>query len=240
MDLPSGTVGSQINWLMCDVILIFCSLQQLSNNVEDCSPSEIHPTVQINIFSWDVISLKSWDFVFLQEWSGIWQRYSPNVTTASQNEVIHLWCDSRFSSDWRKTEHDYKMKWFFCVMWYVYIVDEKGERFNPIHTTQLHLLSKWSDSSVMSFLYIGVRLIRKVRYLFLLQEGSPIWRGYSANGTAVSKIKWFICDVITDSHLIAGRWNRTINPRKLIYRWKWSDYSVMWSYLHRWWERWEI
>ena len=144
-----------------------------------------------------------------------------------------------------------KMKWFICdvipdshliggrrnmtikwndssVMWYVYIIDEKGERFNPIHTTQLHLLSKWSDSSVMSFLYIGVSLMRKVRYLFLLQEGSPIWRGYSPNGTAVSKIKWFICDVITDSHLIAGRWNRTINPRKLIYRWKWSDSSVMW------------
>ena len=51
-----------------------------------------------------VLMEKARDFVFLQEcfnnWR-IWQRYSPNATPASQNEVINLWCDSRFSSHWR-------------------------------------------------------------------------------------------------------------------------------------------
>ena len=44
-------------------------------------------------------------------------------------------------------------------------------------------------------------------------------------------MKSLICDVVTDSHLIGGTSNRTINPQKRIFPWKWSDSSVM-SYLY--------
>ena len=45
------------------------------------------------------------------------------------------------------------------------------------------------------------------------------------------KMKSLICDLVTDSHLIGGTSNRTINPKKGIFPWKWSDSSVM-SYLY--------
>ena len=41
------------------------------------------------------------------------------------------------------------------------------------------------------------------------------------------KMKSLICDVVTDSHLIGGTSNRTINPQERIFPWKWSDSSVM-------------
>ena len=33
----------------------------------------------------------------------------------------------------------------------------------------------------------------------------------------LAKMKWFICDVIPNYHLIGGKWNRTINPRKMTF-----------------------
>ena len=71
-------------------------------------------------------------------------------------------------------------------------------------------------------------LMRKVRDLFFLQEGSRSWRSYSPSATAASQIKWLICDVITDSHLIVGTRNRTSNPQERIFPSKWSESSVIW------------
>ena len=44
------------------------------------------------------------NFIFLLEES---PTYSPNVTAASQKEVIHLWCNFTLSYHWKKTEQDY-------------------------------------------------------------------------------------------------------------------------------------
>ena len=41
-------------------------------------------------------------------------------------------------------------------------------------------------------------------------------------------MKWFISDVIPDSHYIKGKQKRTNNPQERIVPSKWSDSSVMW------------
>ena len=48
----------------------------------------------------------------------------------------------------------------------------------------------------------------------------------------LAKLNWFICDVITDYHIIGRKRNRTINQREMIFPSKWSGSSVI--YLHRW------
>ena len=63
--------------------------------------NEVSPLL-CNIFT--SLMRKVRDIVLFQEG---FRTYSPNATPASKNEVIHLWCNSRFSSHGKKTEQDY-------------------------------------------------------------------------------------------------------------------------------------
>ena len=82
-------------------------------------------TLSCHIFS--SLMIKVGDLILFQGSYNIWWGYSPNVTAASQNGVIYLWCNSRLSYHWRKTEQDYSskatnvsihMKWVLCDMIY--------------------------------------------------------------------------------------------------------------------------
>ena len=102
----------KMNLFICDVIQDFLSLQKLSQNIQDYSHNATPPAVQMKWFplSCDIFTplmKKVRDFVLLQEPSCTWWRHSASINAASQNEVIHLWCNSRLSSHWRITEQDY-------------------------------------------------------------------------------------------------------------------------------------
>ena len=59
-----------------------------------------------------------------------------------------------------------------------------------------------------------------------------IWQRYSPKSECCwANIKWFICDVIPDSHIIGAIRHRTINPHQWIFPSKWTDSSVM-SYIY--------
>ena len=112
-------------------------------------------------------------------------------------------------------------------MWLQIIIslDEDGIMYRTINPRERIFPSKWIDSSVMSYLYTADKKgetfnVLPARILFLTEVFTkPL---------LLAKMKWFICDVIPDCHLIGRRWNRTINTRELIFRCKWSEYSVMW------------
>ena len=106
------------------------------------------------------------------------------ATATSQNEVIYLWCNYRFSSHWTK--------------------DGTG----PLMHSKGSLLR---NEVIPLACDIFTSLMRKVTDLFLLQEESPIWRVTHQTRLLLAKMKWFICDVIPDSHLIALIWNRSSN-----------------------------
>ena len=127
------------------------------------------------------------DFVLLQEPLCTWRRHSASINAASQNEVIHLWCNSRLSSHWRTMEQDYssmgthvsiQMKWFLCHVIYLHHWWKRWEIFSCCRKDPVLIHETW---------------------------------------LLLAKMKWLICDVIPDSHLIGGRRNRTSNPQEWIF-----------------------
>ena len=126
----SETNDTKINWLICDVIQDFLSLQELSHNIQDYSHNATPPAFQMKWFLCHVISLHCW-----------WKRW----------EILS------------------------CC------------RSDPVF-------------------YGGIHKVRLLR----------------------SKIKWLICHVIRDYHLIGGRQNRTIHPRQWMFLSIWSESSVIW------------
>ena len=142
------------------------------------------------------------DFVLLQEGSSIWRRYSPNVNAASQNVAINL--------DVITDSHLIAWRWNMTI--------NPQERIFPW---------KWIDSSVMSYFYITDK---KGERFNILPARIPFLTEVFTKRLLLAKMKWFICDVIPDCHPIGRRWNRTINPRELISRWKLSECFVMWYF----------
>ena len=149
-----------------------------------CCTNEVIP-LSCDIFT--PLMKKVRDFVLLQEPSCTWRRHSASINAASQNEVIHLWCNSRLSSHWRIMEQDYsstgtdvsiQMKWVLCDV--------------------IYLHRWWKRSEISTCCRKDPILIHQAWLL-------------------LAKMKWLICDVIPDSHLIGGRWNRTSNPRERIF-----------------------
>ena len=116
------------------------------------------------------------------------------------------------------------MEWFICdVIRDYHLIARRWNR--TINPQERIFPSKWIDSSVMSYLYIADK---KGERFNLLPARIPFLTEVFTKQLLLAKMKWFICDVIPDCHLIGRRWNWTINPWELIYRWKWSDSSVMW------------
>ena len=152
MYLLTGTADTKSKLFICDVIPHFCSLQELSNIVQDSSPGETPPTVQMKWLFCDVISLNSW-----------WKRqeiYSSCRKDPVLDGGIHqtqlllgnnLWYHSRFSYQCRKTEEDWKgylhkNEMTPSVMWYIYTADEKGERFCVLVGVILYLTETYAAS----------------------------------------------------------------------------------------------
>ena len=96
-------------------------------------------------------------------------------------------------------------------------------QYTGLFTQRNHYCFPNEASSLSCDIFTSV--MGKVRDLVFLQEGSLT---YSPNATATSQIKWFICDVIPDYHVIGGRRNRTSNPRERIFPSIWSESSVIW------------
>ena len=135
MYLPSGTDGSKSKRLIRDVIPHFCSWQQFSNIVQDSSPSKTPPAVQINLFFCDVIFLNSsWK---RSEIYSCWRK--DTVLDRGIHKALLLVAN---------------IKSFICDV----IPDSHpigGRRNRTINTREVILTSKWSDSSVMWYLYIA-------------------------------------------------------------------------------------
>ena len=200
MYLLTGTAGTKKKSFICDVILHFCSFQELSNIVQDSSPSETPPAVQIKWLLCDVISLNS-----------SWKRQEIYFSCRKdpllgggihQTQLLlanNFWCHSRVSYQCRKTEEDYlstgmdisiKMKWVLCLV--------------------ISLHRWWKRWEILSSC-----------------RSDPVFDGGIHKPLLLSKMKWFFCDVIPHSHLIGGRRNRTINPQERIIPLKSIDSSVM-------------
>ena len=129
---------AKIKWLICDVIQDFLSLQKISHNIQDYSQNGTTPDIQMMWVIYNVISLhrllERWEILYCCRSDLV---FDGGIHQTWLNEVIPLWCNSRFSCHWRKTINPWELifpwKWSdFCVMWYLYICDEKGERFNPV------------------------------------------------------------------------------------------------------------
>ena len=67
------------------------------------------------------------------------------------------------------TDLYFEMKLFLSDVWYLYIADEKGDRFNPVPGVITYLME-----------------------------------AFTKTGLLLAKMKWFICDVIPDSHPIGA------------------------------------
>ena len=118
-----------------------------------------------------------------------------------------------------------KFNFFICdVIWDFLSLQKIITQYTGLFTQRNHYCFPNEASSLSCDIFTSV--MGKVRDLIFLQEGSLT---YSPNATAASQMKWFICDVIPDSHIIGRRRNRTSNPQELIFPSKWSESSVMWS-----------
>ena len=117
--------------------------------------------------------IKVRDLILLQESYSIWWKHSPNATAASQNGMINLWCNSRFSSHFLQQ----KQKWLL------------------IHGNGSFLPNEVIPVSCDIF----TSLMKNMRDLIFLQEES---RTYSLNATATSQKEvinlW--CDSRLSSH----------------------------------------
>ena len=121
------------------------------------------------------------------------------------------------------------MKWFICAV----ITDSHliAWRWNRTSNPQERIFpSKWSHSSVMWDLYIADG--KGERFIVFAGRITYFTDVFHKAQLLPAKKEWFICDVITDCHLITARRNRTIiNAQEWIFPSKWSDSSVM-SYLY--------
>ena len=82
----------------------------------------------------------------------------------------------------------------------------------------IHSKGSWHPNEViLLWCHIFPSLMRKARDLILFQGHTLFDRGIHKAWLLLAKMKWFICDVITDSHLIARRWNMTSNPQELTF-----------------------
>ena len=154
--LPTRNAGSQTNWLICNVIANFCSLQELSNNVQDSSLAENPPAVQIKWFLCHLI--------FLHCWWEMWENLSccrsdpvfdggihqTRLPLAKMKWLIcHVIPDSHLiAGKHKKTsvpqERIFPSKWSqSSVMLYLYIADQKGERFILVTGRIVYLTELW-------------------------------------------------------------------------------------------------
>ena len=88
---------NQINWFICDNIWDFFSLNNFSNNVQNFLPTRTDAAKErfwCDLFTLLLIKLKH--LLSLEEWSNILQMYLPSRTAGSQNQLINLWCNTKF------------------------------------------------------------------------------------------------------------------------------------------------
>ena len=125
---------AKIKWFICDVIHDFLSLQKISHNIQDYSQNGTTPTVKMMWVISNVIYLHR----LLERWNILSccrsnRVFNGGIQQMWLNEVIPLWCNSRFSCHWRKTINP-------------------REFTGMIHPREMISPSKWSESSVMWYL----------------------------------------------------------------------------------------
>ena len=134
---PTGTAGRPTNKLICDVILHFCALQELWNNVQDSSPGKSPPAVQLKWFLCDVISLHRW-----------WKRQEI-LTSCRSNPVF----DRGIHQAWLLLG---KIKLFICdvIPDYHVITGRRNMKINPFYpepsACDLLLLLDWPGGSLIT------------------------------------------------------------------------------------------
>ena len=141
----SRTDDNKVNSLICDVMQDLMSLQEISHNIQDYSHNGTTPAFQMKWLLCDVICSHHWserqeilsccrkNRVFD---GGIHQRRlllgkmkwficdviaDYHLIAQKRNMIINP-RELIFPSKWSES----------CVMWYLYIADEKSETFNPV------------------------------------------------------------------------------------------------------------
>ena len=195
-----------MNWLICDVIPNFCSLQELSNNVQDSSLGKSAPAVQMKWFLCDVIYVHCW----WKRWEILSSCRSDPVFDGSIHQTPLLLA---------------KIKWIICdVIPDSHLIRGKQNRTN--NPQERIFSSKWIHSSVMWYLYIADE--KGERFCLVPRVIQYLTDSFTKARLVLAIIKSLICDVVTDYHLIGRKCKRTSYPQEGIFPSKWSEPCVIW------------
>ena len=149
--------------------------------------------IKINLLICDLIQ----DFMSLQEiitkYTGL---FTKRNNSCSPNEVSGLWCDI-FTSVMRKVR-DLIFLRQKSHTWWKYWPNVTAARQNEV-----------VPLSWVSF----ILLIKRQDITSCCRNYPVLDGGIHQTWLLLVNMKWFICDVIPDSHLIAGRQNRNSNPQ---------------------------